>query len=470
MDGRSYCLRVADVVVGEGADWRLSWSDSSRRGGLLMFAGGEVGHLDSREPAPAFAVTGNVAWGLVAADAVAVRLVHENGGMSEAAVLGPEFDARVAFVAELGDSRPATLTAVGRSGAILQAAELVPPLDESAERLGHRVSVRSVNRDGGRAVGRVVGEGSVVDATWEYGVQVLGDDLHTSWQSRSPSGGGGGSGAGPIPSLDRGRLQIKGTGSSGEIWHLEAVADPAVVSAVLRLTSGEVIELPALGGELDLGVVFFSVGLPVTARAATLDALDARGEVSHRLWLAGSVSWLHASLDRHIEQAANAAAPLPPAVMDRWRSVLPDVEPAPDLKFPIRPDDVRGRWPFRPLLVPREAGEWTIRATHHRFPINQVVGISLVWEATGFLLAQSVAWSSEKGYRDEPNTHVRGKPARLDVLTAEVNGIDEIGISWQEPSPGIEPMNGVWISVTSGSPTVTTEEVLAFAASLTLEP
>ena len=462
----AYCSGV-DVAAGEGADWRLSWSDGAVRPGLLMLARGELGHLDERVPSPAFAVTGDVAWGLVAADAVAVRLVHEDGAATEAAVVGPELDGRVAFAVELAEERPVALAAIDRSGAVLQSVELVPALDEQAERFGQRVTVRPVDRDGGRGVGRVVGEGSVGEVAWEYGVQVHGEDLHTSWQSRSPSGGGGGSGAGPMPQLAPGRIQLKGSGISGEVWHLEAVGDPSVASAALRLTTGEVIGLPALGRHLDLGVVFFAVGLPMAARASTLDALDARGAVSHRLWLAGSVSWLHASLDRRVEQVADAAAPLPAAVLDRWHSVLPGVEPAPGLEYAIEPGAVRDRWPFHPLLLPPDPGTWTIRATHHRFPMNQVVGISLVWEADGLLLAQSVAWSSGGTSRDEPNTEVRGRPARLDVLTAAVNGIDEIGVSWHEPAPDAEPLDGIWMSVTSSAPTATTEAILAFAESLT---
>jgi hypothetical protein len=432
-----------------------------------MLAGEVFGHLGIHERLPSFATAERVAWGLVPSEAIAVRVVLGEGGAVEGAVLAPDFDGRAAFCVELPHDRwPSRLVVIDRAGTVIRDDDLLPSAESSGAFVGEGVEVRSVDRDGGPAVGSVVGEGAVGDVRWEYGVHQVGAELHTFWRSRSPTGGGSSSGSEPTPAVPASTLRVQGCGAVGSVWRFEALAGLGIDRGVVHLATGETIELPLLGRHLDLGFGYLSVSLPLTARAVVLDGVDADGNLIDRVWLTSHLSWMNTMLDRQAEDALLAAAPLSEAVLRRWSSVFPGIPPSSSVEVDVDDQQVRDRWPIRPLLIPPGNGRWTLGGHHHRFPINQVVGISLVWQAATVVLAQSIAWLTKAGTRDEANVHVRGRPGRLDVFTAGVNNIDEITLTWHEPGEGLEPFTGVWITIAGHPAQITVEEMTALAETL----
>jgi hypothetical protein len=478
------------VAEGEirGLSWVLRWS--SRGGGpmdgLRFLAGDSFGVLPPLAGSLiAFAVAEvqehSVVWGLVADDAVAVRVVDAGGDAAVETVIGPELGGSAAFVVVLRPGRePVVVEPLGRDGSTLCREPVVPEPTDVTD-VAERVQVRAVTRDSGRAHGTVVLEGSVDDATWEYGIAVSPDgELQTDFQLWHRGGGGGGGGAGPAPQPGPGRrLRVSGSGTAGDSWHLDGWADPAVTEVVLQLRSGERLRLPTAGHHLALGYVVFAVALPGDAVALVAEGLHADGRRLAWEDLRGRLAWIEGLMAEHREKHARASAPVPGAVRTLWHAAMGSVfEEAEQQRQggdgrtrvvrPVRRADVAERWPIRPLLVPPqrdpESEQWILHGEHHRWEIGQVVGVGPVWFGGpdlgekpdpddrvsilgrgAIILRQFVTWSDPQPFRDPPNTSVRGRPAVLTQLTAAANNIDLVEFQWQEhPTAGLtEPLSGV---------------------------
>jgi hypothetical protein len=424
-----------------------------------------------------------VVWGLVSDDAIGVRVVDAVGDTAVQTVIGPEFDGGAAFVVVLPPGvDPVVVESVGRDGATL-CRESVMPEPTGATEVAERIAVRAITRDQGRARGTVVLEGRVDDATWEYGVTVSpGGELQTDFQLWHHGGGGGGGGAGPAPQPGPGkRLRVDGVGTGGGTWHLSGWADPAVTEVVLLLRSGERLRLPTAGRQLDLGYVVLAVALPGDAVALAAEGYDDNGHRVAREDLRGRLGWIEGSIAKHRELHARASAPVPMGVRTLWHAVLGTaLEEATSARRGgartkvvrrVSRADVAARWPVRPLLVPTDRDShverWILQGEHDRWDIGQVVGVGVVWfggsdlgeepdpddrvsmlARGAIVLRQFVTWSDPQGFRDPPNTTVRGRPATLSELTAEANNIDLVAFHWQEAaSVGLtEPLTGVWFS------------------------
>jgi hypothetical protein len=424
-----------------------------------------------------------VVWGLVAADVVAVRVIDVVGDATVQAVIGPELGGNAAFVVVLPPGRePVVVESLGRDGSTL-GQESVVPEPTGVTDVAERIQVRPVFRDHGEARGMVVVEGTVDDATWEYGLSVLpGGEHRTDFQLWHHGGGGGGGGGGPAPQLGPGRrLRVDGSWTHGDTWHLSGWADPGATEVVLQLRSGERLRLPTAGEQLTLGYVVFAVALPGDAVAVAAEGFDASGRRVAWEDLRGRLAWIEGSMAEHRERHARASAPVPTGVRAFWHAVmdtpLEEAKPAPrrgdtrtqTVRLVRR--DVTSRWPIRPLLVPTRrhpgAERWVLRGDHHRWEIGQVVGVGLVWLggpdlgekpdpddrvsllARGtIILRQFVTWSDPQPFQDPPNTTLRGRPAALSELTATANNVDLVTFSWQEQGTAglTEPLSGVWCS------------------------
>lgn len=424
-----------------------------------------------------------VVWGLVAEDVVAVRVIDAAGDAAVQAVIGPELEESAAFVVVVRPGRePVLVESLGRDGSTLGHEPVVPEPTGAAD-VAERIQVRPVTRDHGEARGTIVVEGTVDDATWEYGITVSPEgELQTDFRLWHHGGGGGGGGGGPAPQPGPGRrLRVDGSGTHGDTWNLSGWADPAVTEVVLQLRSGERLRLPTAGEQLALGYVVFAVALPGDAVALIAEGFDANGRRVAWEDLRGRLAWVEASIAEHREKHARASAPVPTRVQEFWHGAmgtrLEEAQPAPrrggtrtqTVRLVRR--DVTARWPIRPLLVPTgwesRAERWILRGEHHRWDVGQVVGVGLVWfggpdldeepdpddrvsilPRGAIILRQFVTWSDPQPFHDPPNTTVRGRPAALSELTAAVNNIDLVAFQWQEQATAglTEPLSGVWCS------------------------
>jgi hypothetical protein len=503
-------IAVADGDIG-GSPWTLRWSvGGGPMGGLRFQAGESLGVLPPLAGAGiAFAVAvvqeHPVVWGLVPDDAIAVRVTDATGDAAVETVIGPDLDESAAFVVVLPrGSEPIVVESLGRDGSTL-CREPVVPEPTGASDVAGRVQVRPVNYDHGRAAGTVVLEGTVDDATWEYGITVSpGGELQTDFQLWHHGGGGGGGGAGPAPQPGPGRrLGVAGSGAHGDTWHLSGWADPIVTEVVLQLRSGERLRLPTGGAQLALGCVVFAVALPGDAVAVTAEGCDADGRRVAWEDLRGHLSWVEGSIAEHRDKQARASAPVPTAVRAFWHAAvgtaLEDAERAHRSSgsttqvVRLSRADVFARWPVRPLVVPKPndpwAERWLLHGEHHRWEIGQVVGVGLVWfggpdldeepdphdsysllARGAIVLRQVVTWSDPQGFRDPPNTTVRGRPATLHEFAAAVNNIDHLAFDWQEqPTAGLtDPLSGVWFSAEANPHHHGVDDLRRFAEDLQL--
>lgn len=391
-----------------------------------------------------------LAWGVVDAAAVAVRIRDQRGTEAMGPVVGPELGGLSVFAIELAlDARPIAFDSIGRDGSVIESTIAVPTATDAHD-IGDRIDVRVVHRDAGSAFGTIIGEGSVDDGTWEYSVNLFEGEVDDHFTYRSPTGGGGGRGGGAAPRPGPGRrLRLKGSGASGDMWHLTGWADPVIDRVDVRLRSGEVLSVPVMGRELDASVVMFAIGLPDDARVAILDGYDADGAFVERTHVAGQLTWLERSLGESSELRHRAELPVPDAVERLWETVVGAGEDNVELLVPV--DELATRWPIRPLLLaPAEREQrWAIVGGRHRFPISQVVSLALRCDlGSGLVLQQGVAWVEPGGQQDDPNTTVRGVPARLEELTLAVNNIDEVGLTWSEAlGTDVEPFRGLYLSI-----------------------
>lgn len=487
----------SDIVVADGevagVPWMLRWGPGAGPMDGLRFVaevGDSFGVVQPLGGSPlAFAVAvvreHPVVWGLVTDDAVAVRVTSRGGDAVVESVVGPELDRSAAFVVVLRQrAEPTVIECLSRDGATL-CSETVAPEPTGVADVAERIEIRPVTRDNGRAHGTVVLEGSVDDATWEYGITVSQEsELQTDFQLWHPTGtGGGGGGTGPAPQPGPGRyLGVGGVGTTGDTWELSGWADPVVTEVVLVLRSGERLRVPTAGGQLALGYVVFAVALPGDAIALAAEALDARGRRVAWEDLRGRLSWVEGSVAKHREHRARALAPAPTDVQEFWHAAmgtaLDAAEPANrgagarTLVRPASRADVAGRWPIRPLLLPTHwdprAERSVLQGEHHRWEVGQVVGVGVVWfggpdlddepdpddrvsilQRGAIILRQFVTWSEPEAVRDPPNTTVRGHPAALTELTIAENNIDLLEFRWQEQATTVgltEPLSGVWFS------------------------
>jgi hypothetical protein len=441
-------------------------------------------------------------WGLVPAGAVALRVVAQDASvLALAAVEGRESDGHGCVVAVLdADAEPARYEAVDARGAIVDEAILVPPPTPRSD-IADRIEIRVVQRDDPER-GAIVLEGRSDDVSWNVAVALRPDGLWTSHEAWHPGGGGGAaSGGGLVPVFDRDHvLELGGWGGTdGRTWSFDGTAHPSVAAVRLRLESGEEITAPTAGHHLGWGFVVVAASLPAHSLAVLADALDADGQVLERVYLTGRSWWLRQALAEHRAMRSAAEAPAPDAVMRFIEQVLgsqlDEAHPDAHLHGRVLHTEVLTeaaalqRWPVRPVLLPPEGvdGTWVLAATHERWEIDQVAAVGLMWVSAGvelddpdpergfelcdqgaLVMRQVLSWSSQEGWREPANTVVRGRPAALVEMTAEVNNADHLDLSWSEDvvEPRDMPMDGLWVTVMAHPHHHPLDEVRRFAESL----
>jgi len=265
----------------DGETWNLMWLE--HRGSSVAFNGGNdfamVAPPRRGIEAAVAAVAGRtVVFGIAPPDAVAVRV----DGYEV-----PTIRAHDCFVAIFDDDAiPDGVVAIDRRGVAVAERTLAPEPSGVVD-VGHRITVEAVPITRDRSYEHVVARGTVDDASWTYAVAVSGDSMHEYTSSRTADGsGGGGGGFGPIESAGPARvLRVRaGGGSSTGVQTMTGWADPRVVRIELRLDSGEVIDVPVVGRDLDIATVLFAIGLPEGAQVAIIDGFDESGRLIGRTW------------------------------------------------------------------------------------------------------------------------------------------------------------------------------------------
>lgn len=265
----------------DGEKWTLLWGEHVRIAGV-RFAGAHdfalAPPVTGRISAAVAAVAGRtVVVGIAPPDAVAVR-----ADRYEVPTVG-EHDVFVAIFDD--DAIPERVVAIDSHGRAFAEHALVPDRSDIDD-VGRHVTVEAVPITGDRSYENVAARGSVGDASWSYAVAVSGDSMHEYTNIRAAGGfGGGGGGFGPIESPGPARvLRVRGGAGSAGVHVLAGWADPSVTRIELRLDSGEVIDVPVVGRDLDIATVLFAVGLPSSARLAIIDGFDDTGGLVGRTW------------------------------------------------------------------------------------------------------------------------------------------------------------------------------------------
>jgi hypothetical protein len=215
-------------------------------------------------------------WGLAGPDAVAVRVIDTAGGVTSGPVVGPDLDGSSAFAVEMPPrAQPDQIEVIGREGPIARReAGLPAPKDTSG--VAARIDVRATDRDLGRG-GTVVYEGRVDEATWAYTIEIGAGQFRQHFALEG-EGVVRSTASGPVPRPEPGRwLTLTRSGESGRFWHFQGWAAMTVTSVTVHLESGERLEVPTTGHQLDLGFVVFALALPEDVQVLALDALDAGG-------------------------------------------------------------------------------------------------------------------------------------------------------------------------------------------------
>lgn len=465
-----------EVATGhvDGVPWVMRWS-----GALLLTSGrrlhvGDVFGVVRRRVGEQLAFTVDlvagrpVLWGLVDSAAVAVRV----DGSRTAPTIGPDLDGSLAFVVALpAGSEPTAIEAIGRDGLVL-AREAAVPEPEALTEIAERIEVRVGGDGAGHADGTVVASGRVDDMEWEYGITVGPTEVQTSFHTWHQGGfGGGGSSSGPHPPADASQpVRIDGWGASGAAWHLTGWALPEVNHLVVQLRSGERVTVPTAGRDLGLAAAPFAVAFPDDAVAVVVDAYEVAGTRVARVHLRGRLHGLEDTMAAHRERRAQASGPVPAEVRVLWERILGeslhDEAPMGTVQV-VRQWANPDQWPVRPLLVPATPGRWAVHGERYRSESAQGAGFQLTWvggtnvsedpdptdwarllEVGAVLLHEGIGWNAPPGMREDPTTTVRGRPAVLWEHTQAANNIDQIRLSWYEPTTSaIAPLDGVWCDV-----------------------
>jgi hypothetical protein len=300
--------------------------------------------------------------------------------------------------------------------------------------------VEAVNEPGFHG-GTIIGRGRAGAVEWTLEVRTDGREEMIWFSEHGPFDGGGSSrrlrSSGPEP-----LVQLSGTGSSPERWHIMGSLAPAVERLVLSLSDGTVLNVPALGRAVagphgrTWFAVLFDLAIDMTS-ARVVHGDGTHTGIDVRRLLEGTAA---ADLSEQRALAAAVAAPPHPAALQLWARMtggreLP--EPRGEVGRTLDREEVRRRWPLRPLYVLPEDADlparraFRIAARHERWPANRMLDFVCMevrggdplaggaWEtahAGALVLAQHVGWSVDPGCYDPP-TEVVELPGRQLTIT-----------------------------------------------------
>ena len=410
-------------------------------------------------------------WGVAPEGASSVRVRGANAETATVNTVPDAVEGRPAFVIATPTTViPSEIEAFDSAGAVL-AVEAVPgPPD---------IEVEAVEGGGGRS--GLVAKGRTGGITWDVALEERPESVTAVLATRGPDA------ATTTASLRRpfarqdaapviGLADVKLTPST---FALYAWTDPEATGVRVHLHSGWTMDIPALAVGLDVGVRFFGVVLPIDAMPRLVEARRADGSSLGSALVEGHPAngWLRAESSRR--PLANA-----PAILEAlWDQITARIAPLTDEPSPVDLrrtsigwDEVRARWPIRPLLLlPDELeGDTTWELVCMRMDAASRV-VHLALQATissrRFLapitLGQGLVWRDPParpslGDNREP-IDVRGRPGHLET-TADVT------VSWTEDTGLPAPADTVHVTLTAAAYRVTAEELLQLANELRVEP
>jgi hypothetical protein len=333
--------------------------------------------------------------------------------------------------------------------------------------------VEAVHETGSHG-GTIIGRGRVGAVVWTLEVATDGMEERLRFSERGPSGGGGGSSGGLRSSGSEPLVQLSGSGSSPERWHIIGSLGPVVERLVLRLSNGTVLDVPAMGRAVagPQARTWFAVLFDLAIDIASATAVHGDGtntDIDLRS-LFGDTAASDLSGQRAL--AAAVAAPPHPAALELWTKLTdgrPLPEPRGEVAWTVDRDEVPRRWPLRPLyLLPEDddppgTSMLRISATHERWPANRMIDFEFIevraegdppfggaWEAAhagALVLVQRVGWAVEPGCYDPP-AEVVELPGRK-LVVVPWHGVR--AVRWWDSCPGV-PSDRSWLTFACDPP------------------